>query len=145
MQAFAEILRNISRTERILWGDASELLDISLTDAQRQALFVIAESQSMTVGDAARRLRVTNGAVTQLVDGLVRQGAVTRQQDTRDARKVHIVLTEFGAKKLTEMGQAYQKKLQEIFENVSDERIQALLEAQRAVLAYGQNQARNRP
>lgn len=134
----SEFLRNISRTERILWGDVGELLDISLTDAQRQALFVIAESDGMTVTDVAHRLRVTNGAVTQLVDGLVRQKAVERRQSKRDARKVHIILTEFGIRKLNEMGRAYEDKLATIFEKISDDKLEGLLDIQRAVLQYGE-------
>lgn len=134
---FAEFLRNISRTERILWGDAGELLDISLTEAQRQALFVIAEVEGMTVTDIAKRLNVTNGAVTQLVDGLVRQKAVERRQSQRDARKVHVLLTDFGKRKLHEMGRAYEEKLAAIFADVTDEQLESLLAVQRAVLRYG--------
>lgn len=112
---------------------------MSLTEAQRQTLFVIAEADGMTVTDIAQRLQVTNGAVTQLVDGLVKQKAVERRQSQIDARKVHVTLTDYGKQKLNEMGKAYENKLGTIFKNVTDEQLETLLEIQREVIRHGEH------
>src|SRR5690606_31819518 len=100
MTLLSEFLMGISQTHRILWGDTEQRLSLSLTEAQRQVLFTVAEEGHMTIGDIAKRLRVTNGAVTQLVDGLVRHGVVERRTDTADARRVYVHITNLGAEKL---------------------------------------------
>lgn len=138
MQVYGEILRNKSRTDRILWGDADKLLGVSLSEAQRQALYVVAESKSMTIGDIAARLKVTNGAVTQLVDDLVQRGVVKRRRSSVDARKVFVDLTELGRDKLQRMGLAYQERFQRIFKDMTDEQIEAVIIFQRSILDYGE-------
>jgi len=48
------------------------------------------------VSSLAARTRVTNGAVTRLVDGLEKRGLVTRLRDTEDRRRVRLELTKEG-------------------------------------------------
>jgi DNA-binding MarR family transcriptional regulator len=45
----------------------------------------------MTAGQLAKRLSLTTGAVTSVIDRLARQDLVTRQPHARDRRKVIVV------------------------------------------------------
>src|SRR4051812_36419941 len=53
-------------------------------------------SQRLRMVDLTRRMCVTKGNVTQLIDRLERQGLVTRESDQNDRRIVYAVLTPSG-------------------------------------------------
>lgn len=62
---------------------------------QVTALAMIKDEQP-TLGELARRLRVTPAVVTGLVDRLERRGYVSRSASTEDRRRIHLILTEEG-------------------------------------------------
>lgn len=65
-------------------------LKINVTDLE--SLEVLAREGTMTAGRLAHRMGLTTGAITGLVDRLVRAGYVTRSPDAADRRKVLIEL-----------------------------------------------------
>ncbi len=67
-------------------------------DVHGLALIVSAERQGTpaTPGDLQRALTLTSGAVTGLVDRLVRAGHARRQADARDRRRVRLHSDEAG-------------------------------------------------
>ncbi len=73
--------------------------DIQVSPTQIEALFFIAHSEpdTLTPGQLATRLAITRGAVTQLVDGLIRVGLVRQEPHPRDARSRLLVLADEGA------------------------------------------------
>lgn len=70
----------------------------SVTPAQGSLVHevALAGTAGATTGHLARRLGVSNSAVTQLVDGLVSGDVVTRDEDAEDRRKVRVRLTTHG-------------------------------------------------
>lgn len=68
----------------------AERLTINVTDLE--SLEVLAREGRMTAGRLAELIGLTTGAVTGLVDRLVRAGYVTRSPDPEDRRKVLIEL-----------------------------------------------------
>lgn len=61
---------------------------LKLTRGQLEALFLIAHAdQPATPGSLARSLRVTPGAVTQVLAGLLDAGLVEQRRDPSDARR----------------------------------------------------------
>lgn len=62
--------------------------ELRLTRPQAEVLFLVAHSTApVTPGALAQELRVTRGAVTQLVAGLITAGLVERSHDPADARR----------------------------------------------------------
>ncbi|HEY0673749.1 MAG TPA: MarR family transcriptional regulator [Longimicrobiales bacterium] len=68
----------------------ADRLNIGVTDLE--SLEVIAREGTMTAGRLAELMGLTTGAITGLVDRLVRAGYVTRGPDPDDRRKVLIQL-----------------------------------------------------
>lgn len=68
----------------------ADRLNIGVTDLE--SLEVIAREGTMTAGRLAELMGLTTGAITGLVDRLVRAGYVTRSPDPDDRRKVLIQL-----------------------------------------------------
>lgn len=54
--------------------------------------------ESLTIKGISTTYRITNATTIQFVNALEREGYVERQQDSRDKRVTHIVLTEFGTR-----------------------------------------------
>jgi len=84
----------------------------AITPSQWMALRVIRERHACTVKDIAQSLHMTSSAATQLVDGLVRGGYVTRKADTSDRRKVMLTLSR---KSMTEMERMKKMMLQHMY------------------------------
>ncbi len=96
------ILEALVNWARIL--DSKELFSFGgqqLSRSQIEVLFVLAyAAQPVTPGLLADRLRVTKGAISQLVGGLTSLGLVYQNADETDGRKRVLTLTETAAEKI---------------------------------------------
>jgi DNA-binding MarR family transcriptional regulator len=70
----------------------AEFVGLNHTDAR--CLDLIDQSDQITAGDLAKKVGLTTGAVTAVVDRLEAAGLVRRIRDTEDRRKVFIEATE---------------------------------------------------
>ena len=61
---------------------------LGLNTGDLEALSFIVDSGSPTTGDVGRKLDLTSGAATGVIDRLVERGLVERVDDPRDRRKV---------------------------------------------------------
>ncbi len=64
--------------------------------AQMGLLFILHYQDNLTIGELAELTHTTSGAVSQLIDNLVKQGFVRRENDQKDRRIVRICLTDSG-------------------------------------------------
>src|SRR2546421_1276906 len=76
---------------RALWrelviGFASQLGEMRLGFTQLAALYVLADSGTMTIGDLAEVINRSPSATSRLVDGLVRRRLVERRVEEEDRR-----------------------------------------------------------
>jgi MarR family transcriptional regulator, organic hydroperoxide resistance regulator len=67
-----------------------------LTVAQIRGLVLLSDAGEMTAGELAKAAEITPASVTGMVDGLERDGMVTRQRSAEDRRRVTIALTAQG-------------------------------------------------
>jgi DNA-binding MarR family transcriptional regulator len=86
---------------RALWrelviGFASQLGEMRLGFTQLAALYVLADSGTMTVGDLADVINRSPSATSRLVDGLVRRRLVERHEEPEDRRQRSLTLTQRG-------------------------------------------------
>ena len=83
-------------------GQGGEWLDIDVTILQLKALFVLHASvdDRMSMKRLADRLGISVTAATGLVDRLVEQGLVQREEDSEDRRLVLVRLSRAGRAKL---------------------------------------------
>lgn len=69
----------------------------------------------MTLGELSRRMMVTNGNVTGLVERLVTEGLISRVEDERDRRSRRVRLTEAGARHFRRMARAHENWIADLF------------------------------
>jgi DNA-binding MarR family transcriptional regulator len=62
----------------------------------------------LTMSDASRRMMVTNGAVTGLVDRLAQEGFVAREPHPTDRRTIQVRLTEAGRSRFLAMARQHE-------------------------------------
>lgn len=82
----------------------------------------------MTAGQLAKRLSLTTGAVTSVIDRLEGQNIVYRITDPKDRRKV---VVHANPKKLEECGKVYEsigKAFAKLLSNYSEEQLRFLVE-----------------
>lgn len=80
----------------------------------------------VTLGDLSRRLMVTNGNVTGLVDRLLADKLVERRAKEGDRRSATVSLTEDGERLFAEMARVHRTWIEEIFDGLSAEERSAL-------------------
>jgi DNA-binding MarR family transcriptional regulator len=86
---------------RALWrelviGFASQLGEMRLGFTQLAALYVLADTGTMTIGDLAEIINRSPSATSRLVDGLVRRRLVERRTEEEDRRQRSLQLTQRG-------------------------------------------------
>jgi DNA-binding MarR family transcriptional regulator len=95
-------------------------------------------AQPMTLGELSRRMMVTNGNVTGLVERLVAQGLVARRPAPQDRRSQLVSLTAEGRRAFRAMARANADWIGEIFADLSAAETATLLR----LLAKTKNSAR---
>ncbi|MFI9274434.1 MarR family winged helix-turn-helix transcriptional regulator [Kitasatospora sp. NPDC052896] len=95
LDALTRAAYSLSAADARLRGRATRTAGaLSLTHAR--ALRVLAEDGPLSVGRLAERTETTGAATTQLVNGLVAAGYVTRERPAQDKRSVLVALTARG-------------------------------------------------
>lgn len=83
--------------------------------------------EGMTLGELSRRMMVTNGNVTGLVERLVEEGLLSRRQAQED-RRAHIVrLTEKGRRQFRKMANVHEQWIADLFAGMSKDEVEKLL------------------
>lgn len=92
----------------------------SPTRAQLGILFCVFYSGPHTIKELSERFGMTPSAITQIVNSLVDDGLLSRQEDEKDRRKLHISLTLKGKKKIESIKKSRMKSFAQMFQSLSD-------------------------
>ncbi len=106
--AAASMIPRLLELNALLWPDTPDRtwetwLDLELTMPQFKLLLLIASGKGFRVGDLALKLGVTAPTVTSILDRLVEQGLVRREDDPTDRRLVIARLTGQGRNLLQQL------------------------------------------
>jgi DNA-binding MarR family transcriptional regulator len=112
-----ELQREARRALRQYVPDA--WVDLNLTIAQLKSLFLIAHHGNMNLKRLAEELGVTSSNVTGIVDRLVRQGLVTRQEDPNDRRMLQLQVTDKGEAILASLREQTVSSMSEVLARMS--------------------------
>lgn len=99
MRAWRGYIDTVGDLQNALEGD---LADVGLAVGDYQVLVYLSESDDrrMRMCDLARVLHLTPSGLTRRLDGLVRMGAVSREQGDQDRRETFAVLSASGRRLL---------------------------------------------
>jgi len=100
-----------------------EVAGPKVTMPQLKLLYLVAQTDSVTIGDAAEFLGVTSPAVSKTVEKLVRRRLLRRNDIQGDRRSSQLSLTEASKRLLETYEAARNQKAAEIFANYSPEQL----------------------
>ena len=94
-----------------------------LSEGQFKILMLLfdAKDHSLSPTELAKQSNVTKATITGLLDGLVRDGFVSRTHQNKDKRKISIELTKEGKEQLKQFLPGHFSKISAVMENYSDE------------------------
>ncbi|GAA2843068.1 MarR family winged helix-turn-helix transcriptional regulator [Leucobacter komagatae] len=118
------LLHTAARIDRAC---AAQLATFDLTEGRLSVMLVVASHEGATPALVADRLGITRAAVTGLLDGLERQGFVTRQGSATDRRSSTISLTESGSATLERVSPIYGEWLSALTAGIDDSAASAAL------------------
>jgi DNA-binding MarR family transcriptional regulator len=101
--------------------------DLGLTLPTLKVIFLLREQAGAPSGVLAARLRVTPSTITGLVDRLVNQQLVRREEDAKDRRLVRNFLTDRGLAAVGDLERQARELMSGILEEMSDEEIDQVI------------------
>jgi DNA-binding MarR family transcriptional regulator len=118
------IFQNMSALGRNLAGrNLGPYSKGSPTYAQIGVLFTVSKNSQQTIKDVAACFGMTSSAATQLVNGLEKEGMLTRKEDKVDRRKTCLELTPKGRKYVANIKKKRYKMMAEILETLNSEEL----------------------
>ncbi|WP_042352902.1 MarR family winged helix-turn-helix transcriptional regulator [Bacillus massiliigorillae] len=100
------------------------------------ALEFLSAEGKQTASNLAISLSVTTGAVTGIVDKLVKSGLVKRTRDMKDRRVVYMEITEQGMKLLKPLREKRMRLMEGFLASLSESEMQILLQINRKLYNY---------
>ena len=113
--------------------------DISLT--QLELLLTVKHRQPVSVKELAAQMRLTSGAITQLLEGLAAQNYVGREPAEYDRRITNVSLTPTGADKLKSLWEQRKATLRQIMDDLTTDELAIMLRVQEKMLRHFETQA----
>lgn len=127
-------IERIARLYPLLLGRMGRLRTLvhegmDLTYNQYKTLLTVADRGECTLGDLARELEVAMSSASQMVDRLVGQGLVHREQDAGNRRQVLIRLTPAGRSLVEELQRGILEGYGKVLARLPEEEQEALVRA----------------
>ena len=86
------------------------------------------EPKGLRLGELSKRMMVTNGNLTGLVERLVQEGLVSRETDAHDRRAFIVRLSKAGKAKFAGYARENERLVLSLFADMAPETIQALMD-----------------
>ena len=101
--------------------------EMDLTPHQFIVLQTIAKIDNCTMSEISKEFNVTMGNVTMMIDRLIKEGYVTRQETPNDRRVVQVILTKKGKETTAKAAKRKHGLLTEIIGRLSFKETESLL------------------
>jgi DNA-binding MarR family transcriptional regulator len=107
-----------------------------LSSSQLELLFTISFAQPVSSKQLANQLRLTPGAVSQLLENLEQQGFVERRTSEEDRRVQYLRVSTEGESLLRSLEKRRRKFMEAVIKDLSDEELEIWLQVQQKMAAY---------
>ncbi|SEO25369.1 DNA-binding transcriptional regulator, MarR family [Salinihabitans flavidus] len=105
---------------------AARLKDQGMQVETWRILEALDSERQLTMGELARTVLMNPPTLTKMVDRMVSQGLVHRQIAASDQRKVNLLLTDLGRKRMTEIRELVRLQDREILAQFDPQQVEVL-------------------
>ncbi len=113
--------------ERFSSWEQGVVKETGITLPQMHTLEILGSAGQLRMKELAEKMGITTGALTVMVDRLVRAGLVARQPNQEDRRSIHVALTPEGEKYFLEHHKLHGQLTHELASALEPEELTALL------------------
>ena len=137
-QFIAQFFENMASLSRVMaTRDGREKPNKGMpTPGQVAVLYMVSHEKIHSVKLLAGRFGITSSAATQMVNGLVKVGYLTRKEDSKDRRNTKLAITEKGSKKLAEARKVRLDMAIKMLESLTDSELQQLEKIQEKIVNH---------
>lgn len=122
-----ELFEHTARISRLMATSKDVFFaSYGLNKAQVEVLYVLS-SRSIHIKDISHVLMITSSSASQLIEGLVQKGYVIRKEVSEDRRSIEVQMTVEGRKKFGNFRKAHLKRMQSLFESITDEQLEKFI------------------
>ncbi len=122
IENFTQVFRDAHKDQKFPFGN------LVLTRQQMMIVFFLNEKKGVaSAKEIVEFLHVTPGAVTQFIDGLVKNGLVERTENNTDRRSVNIGLTKRAMKKFDCFKEECFNKMAQSFDDLNIQELEQLV------------------
>ena len=121
---------------RKMYRNLVSIKDIPLSMTQLTCLYIINQSDGLSMSELASDLNMSNQQLTKVVDALVEFEMVKRHCDENNRRKFYANITEKGRALLESLKQEVDKKLGYVLRKKSDDEIDKLYSCMEYIASY---------
>ena len=128
IQEFGVILTTVNRLERLL-GAAMER-ESGISHPMFEVLLLLAaKPEGVPMGDLSRRLVLTSGGATRLVDRMIEARLVVRERSREDKRVQVVTMTPAGSERMVEAARRHAAELERhVYDVLAPEQIRAVID-----------------
>lgn len=98
------------------------------------ALKYISKNPRTTVGQLAKELTMSSGAIAQLIERLVDKQWIIKEVDNEDKRIYHLSLSALGEEEILKMKEFFHKRVLSIISLIPEEDLKQILDIERRLL-----------
>jgi len=137
-ELFEEMFANMSRMKRLMASCLRSEGKEQLPPSQTEVLLLVGQEQPVPLKQLAERMRLTPGAISQLVEGVERLGLIKRELSQQDRRVVNITCTNSGKRKVAAVRHMHRELMLDIVEALDNTELEAMVRMQQKMVAHMQ-------
>ncbi len=119
LRLWLKLLSVSGQVENIVRGNLRNEFDTTLPRFDVMAMLDFAGGDGLSMGDLSRKLMVSNGNVTGIVNRLEAEGLISRKADERDRRTQWVKLTDEGKRIFKSQAKEHESWLETLMKDVS--------------------------
>jgi DNA-binding MarR family transcriptional regulator len=139
-----ELMQNISALRKAVFSPDSRL-HRTITPQQWVVMRIIAHTPDCTVKDIAAQMQITSSAATQLVDKLEQGRFISRKENSKDRRAIHISLSKKTESEVKKLKMQMRSRLTKVFSVLSEKELEQFVTIHKKIVdqIFVQNNKKN--
>ena len=142
-QLIEEILNSIHALRQKMKIKAVASRD-HITHSQWFVLGIIEHNKHVSIKNISEMLGISSSAATQLVNGLVQNGYVVRQDKPEDRRAVQLELSTKGKKQISSLKEKRINEMTKLFDALNDSELETYLRFHKKIISKWLNKSKTK-